>query len=189
MRASTTTILICLLCSFCLTPFWGIAQAKKIYKVKKSVVRFHSEAPKELITASSKQLKGLVDFDKGTFLFKVKMNSFEGFNNELQREHFNENYIESHLFPEATFSGKIIETLDLSKTQSTTIRAKGKFTLHGMQKECIINVILNTEGQTIELQSDFFIFLQDFNIKIPKVVYNKLASKIAIHLKAQLELL
>lgn len=174
---------------FCLNTLICNAQAKKIYKTKKSVVSFHSEAPKELITASSKQLKGLIDFDKGTFLFKVKMNSFEGFNNELQREHFNENYVESNLFPEATFSGKIIETIDITKPQISKIRAKGKFNVHGMSKECIINVSINTEGQTIELQSDFFINLQDFNIKIPKVVYNKLASKIAVHLNSQLELL
>lgn len=182
-------ILVSFFCTLFLNPFFGNSQTKKIYKTKETVVSFHSEAPNELITASSKQLKGLVDFDKGTFLFKVKMNSFDGFNNELQREHFNENYVESNLFPEATFSGKIIEAIDISKHQITKIRAKGKFSLHGINKECIINVIVNTEGQSLELQSDFFIYLQDFNIKIPKVVYNKLASKIAVHLNAQLELL
>lgn len=178
-----------LLFSFCLIPTIVRAQSKAIFKTKKAVVSFHSEAPKELITATSRQLKGLIDFSKGTFLFKVKMNTFEGFNNELQREHFNENYIESSFYPEAIFTGKIIETIDINKPQIAKIRTKGKFTLHGVSKECIINVTLKIDSQKIDVASDFFIYLQDFNIKIPKVVYNKLASKISVTLNAQLEAL
>jgi hypothetical protein len=43
------------------------------------------------------------------------MQTFEGFNSALQREHFNENYIESNRFPDASFNGKIIEDIDFAK--------------------------------------------------------------------------
>jgi polyisoprenoid-binding protein YceI len=175
--------------SFCLTTTVSRAQSNGIFKTKKATVSFHSEAPKELITATSRNLKGLVDFNKGTFIFKIKMNTFEGFNNELQREHFNENYIESNLYPEATFTGKIIETIDINKSQIIKVRSKGKFSLHGLSKEYTITVTLKIEAQKIDISSEFFISLQDFNIKIPKVVYNKLASKISVSLNAQLEAL
>ncbi len=55
------------------------------------------------------------------------MESFQGFNSTLQREHFNENYIESDKYPEARFSGKVIEDIDFSKDGTYIIRAKGNF--------------------------------------------------------------
>lgn len=180
-------IILLLLLHTCMDSHIATAQTKGIYKATNARVGFHSEAPKELISGISKQLKGLVDFGKGTFIFKLKMNSFQGFNNELQREHFNENYVESSIFPEATFSGKIIESINISELQTTKVRAKGKLSLHGIDKECIFYVVIKNDGKTIEFSSDFFIALQDFNIKIPKVVYNKLASKIAVSVNAQLE--
>lgn len=167
----------------------AIGQASSIYKIGLSKISFHSLAPKEIISATSKQLKGIVNFEKGTFIFKVKMNSFEGFNNAVQREHFNENYVESVIYPEATFSGKIIETIDLNKNQNLKIRSKGKFILHGVSKECIIIVLLKINNQKIIVSSEFTINLQEYNIKIPKVVYNKLAPEIAINLNAELEVL
>ncbi len=42
----------------------------------------------------------------------LKVNSFKGFNSALQKEHFNENYMESENFPYASFEGKIIEDID-----------------------------------------------------------------------------
>ena len=153
------------------------------------MMSFHSTAPKELITARSNQLRGLVDFGKGTFVFKIKLNSFEGFNNALQKEHFNENYVESSIYPEASFKGKIIESIDLAKNQTIHIRSKGNFNLHGRTKQCIINVVIKIVNQKIHIHSDFIIYLQDFNIKIPRVVYNKLASEITVNLNAELDVL
>lgn len=164
----------------------AFGQNTHIYKIGQSNVSFNSSAPKEFISANSKQLKGLIDFDKGTFVFKIKMNSFEGFNNELQREHFNENYVESSIYPDASYNGKIIETIDLNQNQNIKIRSKGKFTLHGVSKECIIYVVLKINNKKIAINSDFSINLRDYNIKIPKVVYNKLAPEIDITLNAQL---
>ena len=70
-------------------------------------ISFRSDAPLELITADSKEMKGRLDVKRRLFAFSVKMNSFRGFNSPLQREHFNENYVESDKFPKATFAGII----------------------------------------------------------------------------------
>jgi hypothetical protein len=53
------------------------------------------------------------------------MRSFQGFNSPLQKEHFNENYVESDKFPEASFKGKIIEDQDLTVDGTYELRAKG----------------------------------------------------------------
>ena len=80
-----------------------------ILMASKGKVQFTSEAPLELIKASSDKLKGAIDTAKKTFAFAVEISSFKGFNGDLQREHFHENYIETGKFPTATFSGKFIE--------------------------------------------------------------------------------
>ena len=55
------------------------------------------------------------------------MRSFQGFNSPLQKEHFNENYVESDKFPDASFKGKVIEDVDLSKDGTYEVRAKANW--------------------------------------------------------------
>src|SRR4051812_13624973 len=80
----------------------------EIYSSDDGVITFRSEAAQELISATSHNLHGLINSTNRTFAFRIAIRSFTGFNNGLQREHFNENYLESDQFPEATFRGKII---------------------------------------------------------------------------------
>src|SRR3954463_10509801 len=87
----------------------AFAQGSQIFSVKTGKISFKSEAPFETIRATSEDLKGLLEIEKKLFAFKVRMDSFDGFNSGLQKEHFNENYLESNKFPEAVFNGKIIE--------------------------------------------------------------------------------
>src|SRR5688572_29911318 len=84
-----------------------VAAQQKILLTKEGTIHFKSEAPLELIEATSKKMKGALNPAEQTFAFSVANNSFEGFNSALQREHFNENYMESVKFPTCTFSGKI----------------------------------------------------------------------------------
>lgn len=164
-----------------------IAQAGKIFAVRSGKISFQSEAPFETITASSKDIKGLLEIEKKLFAFKVRMESFEGFNSGLQKEHFNENYVESNKFPEATFTGKIIEDTDLAKDGIYTIRAKGNFIIHGVSQERIIKSDVTVKNGKITLQSAFSVLLEDHNIPIPKVVKDKLSSEIKVQVNCQLE--
>jgi polyisoprenoid-binding protein YceI len=158
-----------------------------VFEVKNGTILFHSSAELELIKASSDQLKGLVDTDKKNFAFKISMNSFRGFNSPLQREHFNENYVESGKFPDASFSGKIIEDDDLTKDGTYTIRAKGLLTVHGVSQERIIRSSVTVRQGKIKLNSIFTVMLTDHNIKIPRIVSEKLSSEIKVEIQAELE--
>ncbi len=157
-----------------------------VYGTNTGFVSFHSDAPLELITASSKALRGKLDIEKKLFAFTVKISSFQGFNNPLQKEHFNENYLESNQYPNATFSGKIIEDIDFSVDGKHTVRAKGNFMIHGITQERIIKGDLVINKGTISVSSDFTVLLSDHNIAIPKIVHEKLASEIKITVKADL---
>lgn len=159
----------------------------KIYEVRNGEVRFSSEAPKELISASSRRLQGILDAEKMIFVFKVTITSFVGFNSPLQRDHFNENYMESRNFPDAFFKGKIIEAVDLTKEGSYHVRAKGKLIIHGIEQERIIKVFMTVKNERCQVFSSFQILLSDHNIKIPRIVDDKLSPDINVSVKATLQ--
>jgi polyisoprenoid-binding protein YceI len=152
-----------------------------------SEVEFRSDAPLEIIEAKSKSLKGVIDIDKRTFAFSIPIRSFEGFNNPLQKEHFNENYLESSTYPNATFTGKIIETIDFSKEGTYSVRAKGKFTIHGVAQERILKSRVIVKGDSFTLQSYFTVILEEHDISVPKIVYQKIAEEIQVQVKAIFE--
>ncbi|HYG02019.1 MAG TPA: YceI family protein [Chryseosolibacter sp.] len=158
-----------------------------IFQVTAGTIHFKSDAPLELIEASSNDLKGLINFTSGSFAFSVSVNSFQGFNSSLQREHFNENYMESEKFPKATFTGKIIETVDLATEGDVTIRAKGKLNIHGIEQERIIRSTINVKGNKLTIKSTFTVLLQEHNITIPKVVQQKIAEEIYVTIDATAE--
>jgi hypothetical protein len=164
-----------------------LAQGGNIFSTTSGKISFQSDAPFELIKASSKDLKGLLDVSKKTFAFKVRMETFEGFNSALQREHFNENYIESDKFPEASFDGKIIEDVDLTKEGTYTVRAKGNFSIHGVSQERIIKSDVVVKDGKINIHSAFSVLLSDHNIPIPKVVKDKLSEDIKVDVTTTLQ--
>lgn len=169
-----------------LLPWTGFAQ-KEIYEVKSGEIHFSSEAPRELISASSRNLKGFLDIRKKTFAFRIDMASFVGFNNPLQRGHFNENYMESAIYPVATYKGKIIEDIDFNKDGSYDIRTKGKLSIHGVEQERIIKVLLTVKKGKLSIKSDFTVLLTDHNIKIPRVVNDKLSPEIKVAVTAMMQ--
>ena len=164
----------------------GQSQDDGYYYTNNGIVSFRSEARQELIKASSNHMRGVLDTQKRTFVFKVVIRTFEGFNSALQQEHFNEKYLESEKYPEATFSGKIIEDIDLNINGVYDIRAKGKLKIHGKEMERIIRCIASVENGIVNIESHFTILLSDHNIKVPKVVHEKIANEIFVDIEATL---
>jgi hypothetical protein len=94
--------------------------------------------------------------------------------------------METSLFPEASYSGKIIEDIDFAKDGEYVVRAKGKLRIHGLEQERIIRSTVVCRNGRITLQSDFTVTLADYNIKIPKVVNEKLSPEINVSVNALL---
>ena len=162
---------------------WGQAG---IYQVSESSVRFNSDAPLEMIKASSPNMVGVVDIAQRTFLFKINIVSFQGFNSPRQKEHFNENYMESDIFPVAIYSGKIIEDVDFSKNGEYDIRSKGKLTIHGVERQRIVKCHISSSNGVISVKSGFSVLLAEYNIKIPRIVSDKLSPEIHVAVDAVL---
>lgn len=173
--------------SLCIILLLHLTQVSdQIYLTNNGNISFSSDASEELIRASSKNLRGVLDPANRTFVFKVLIRTFEGFNSPLQQEHFNEKYLESEIYPEATFQGKIIEELDLSIDGRYDLRAKGQLTIHGVKMERIIRCIAIVKDKKIKISSEFTILLSEHDIKVPKVVHEKIASEIKVEVNALL---
>jgi len=155
-----------------------------VFSTSDGIVTFRSDAPQELISATSNSLHGLIDIEKRTFAFRVRVRTFKGFNSGLQQQHFNENYLESEKFPEITFRGKIIEQVDFSIDGKYVVRAKGLFSIHGVEQERIIKSEVTVQKGIISVNSKFNVLITDHNIKVPKVVHEKIASEIKVEVSA-----
>lgn len=159
----------------------------QIYICKDGLTKFTSEAPLELIKAQSNKTTGVIDCATKNVAFSVIVDSFDGFNSGLQKEHFQENYMETTRYMTATFKGKIIEDIDFTKNGTSTVRAKGNFNIHGVEKEKILKVKITIKDKELVVETAFDVPLEDHNIKIPKVVNQKIASVIVVEVKASLK--
>jgi polyisoprenoid-binding protein YceI len=160
-------------------------QAQK-FVIDKGEISFSSNASLEMIKAVSDKVSGLIDPANNQFAFLVNIQSFKGFNSELQRQHFNENYMESEKYPKATFSGKIIEQIDFSRDSTYEVRAKGDLDIHGQKQSRIIKSRVTIHHGQLTIETQFVVPLTDHLITIPKIVSQKIATEIVVHFRASL---
>ena len=73
------------------------------YLSKDGIITFFSEAPLENISAINKQVSAVYDNDSKEIVFQLYIKDFI-FPKALMQEHFNENYLESDVYPQSIFS-------------------------------------------------------------------------------------
>ncbi len=183
MKSASSVIIVLAACILSL----GLRPVASIYLTNSGWVHFTSDAPLELIEAENSRVGVVVDTEKRTVAMKVPVIGFDGFNSELQKEHFYENYMESEMYPKGTFTGKIIEDVDLSKPGTYKIRAKGMLNIHGVEKERIIPGAITVGSGKLSIRSNFEVPLEDHDITIPKIVNQKIAEVIIVEVKAELK--
>ena len=164
----------------------ALLSGQAVWVNKGGKIDFRSDAPLEIIQASSNALKGALDPADQSFAFSVAMASFQGFNSPLQRVHYNENYMESVKSPDATFSGRIIEEIDLWQPGEYLVRAKGMLNIHGVSVERIIKVKVLIGEKGCKYSASFTVPLVDHAITIPKVVNQKIAEEIQVKVEGEL---
>ena len=177
-------ILFCCLLIFCSL----LGEAQKKFSTDNGTIDFVSNAELELIKASSDKLQGVIDPGTNQFAFSIPVQSFKGFNSELQREHFNEKYLESDKYPRITFSGKIIEQIDYTTDGTYEVRAKGDLDIHGQKQTRIIKSKIEISDGVLSILADFKVPLADHNISVPRIVNQKIATEIEVSVKADMML-
>jgi polyisoprenoid-binding protein YceI len=159
----------------------------QVYKTEQGNVEFLSKAPLNEFTGKSSDLNGLVDLDKNMLDFYVDLNTLKtGIG--LRDRHMRENYLETKKYPYAEFTGKIASETKLIKGQSKSVTARGKFKIHGIEKEIEVPGKLTAISDSeVQLEAQFTVLLSDYKIDIPKVVFYELAEEQVVTIKAVLK--
>jgi polyisoprenoid-binding protein YceI len=165
---------------------YGFSQAKKITKTGE--INFEASVPSfEEVKAQNKTATFVLNTETGEIAALALIKGFR-FKIALMEEHFNENYIESNKYPKATFKGKIAAfEMDKLSDSYKEFNIKGTLELHGKSKEITVPAKIKKSGEGIELTTNFSVNTDDFNIKIPKMVSNKVSKKVNISLDCLLK--
>lgn len=163
----------------CLTLVLGMQTQAQIYSTSTGKVSFFSKTPVEDIEALSSTVVTLLNTKTGDVVMKIANTSFI-FPNKLMQEHFNEKYMESELYPNSTFAGKINEIIDYTKDGSYDVTVTGKLNIHGVEQLRTIKGKVIIKAGTIQLLSDFMVKNADHKIKIPELVMAKIAEELAV---------
>lgn len=150
-------------------------------------VVFLSKAALNEFEGKSNKLHGLVDLDKNLLDFYIDLNTLKtGIG--LRDRHMRENYLETSKFPYAEFTGKIAEGPELKQGESRNVTAKGKFKIHGVEREIEVpGKIKRLNDNSLELEAEFKVLLGDYKIDIPKVMFYELSEEQTVTIKAKLK--
>lgn len=180
-KISGITLLLVLITGFC-----QMAIAQK-YSTRTGEITFFSEAPLENIEAVNRQVNSALDVEKGDFVFRLLMRSFI-FDKALMQEHFNENYVESHKYPNAQFAGKVlnISEVNFKKDGVYPVTVEGELTIKDVTKKITEKGTFEVKGNEVIGKSTFTIRLADYNVKIPSTVAKNIAEVIEIRVNVKL---
>lgn len=170
------------------TVLFAVSAAGQKYITKTGYIRFFSDAPLEKIEAHNRSVNAALDAITGDFVFRVLMKSFS-FEKALMQEHFNENYVESDKFPNATFLGKVTNIKDVKtdKDGEYPVTVDGKLTIRGVTKTVSVKGTFTVTKDRVLAKAKFTILLPDYKIDIPGAVINNISKSIDITVETTLD--
>lgn len=145
------------------------------YITRQGTLSFDAGSPLEDITATSNSATAVYDAADGKLGVQVLMTSFQ-FKRALMQEHFNENYVESEVYPKAVFKGKFDDG-----------RAIGALTIHGVTQDVNVPATLTKENDTAHLLVEFEATIEEFGIEIPGAVANKIDKQAKIRVDCKMQ--
>jgi hypothetical protein len=160
--------------------FFQTADAQK-YITRDGYISFFSSTPLEDIKADNNQVASVLDISNGDIVFQVLISSFR-FEKTLMQQHFNESYLESDKFPRSTFTGKItnISSIDFKKNGTYDVTVEGDLTMRDVTRKVSARGTIEVASGSLIAESKFNISPEDYGVKIPAVVRNKIATIIEV---------
>jgi len=155
------------------------AQGK--YLTKTGYIKFYSHTAIEDITAEVEKVGSIINSENGEVFISLAMTDFD-FEKELMEEHFNENYVESEKFPKSSFKGTIVNNseVDYESKGSYTVNIEGDMTIHDVTNKVSTEGTIQVTKNGIVAKASFMLNPEDYEIKIPKMVRNKIANNLEI---------
>ncbi|KPJ88079.1 MAG: hypothetical protein AMS18_13785 [Gemmatimonas sp. SG8_17] len=156
-----------------------------------NVVRFVSDAPIEDFDGVTDRIDGYVLLGQSVlsetvggsdtkFYFEVDLASIDtGIG--LRNRHMRDNYLEVNEYPYATYGG-VIESVVQTAPDGYRVTASGTFSIHGRERPMEIPCDITTRSEGYRTRCSFHVLLTDFDIKIPRVMFLKIADEIQLEL-------
>ncbi|GAB4454670.1 MAG: hypothetical protein OHK0036_18280 [Bacteroidia bacterium] len=155
------------------------SQSLYIAKDKSTLITFYSDAPLEKIEGKNTSASPVFNASTGEFQIRVPMQTFQ-FKNDLMKEHFNENYVESDKYPYCIFKGKLDTLKNFEEGKDVPVTMTGKMELHGVTKEIKVKGNIKKINNELIFNSVFFLKPADYNIKIPTMLTEKIAEEVKV---------
>ena len=126
-------------------------------------------------------------FEKNAELyFEVDLNSVETGNGKRDRD-MREEVLETDKWRTTYFKGVITSFTKAESAEKYNVATKGKIFIHGVEKELEIPGVITIVGGEMNIQANFSVFLEDFNIEAPSLLaFIKVAEEIKLNLNLYL---
>jgi hypothetical protein len=130
------------------------------YLAKDGTISFFSKAPVEDISAINNKVSAVYDAKTKALVFQLHIIDFI-FSRFLMQEHFNENYMESDIFPISTFVGKVISH------KEGVANVEGELTIHGETNIISVTGDLQVNDNIASISAvRFSVKLEEIEIKV-----------------------
>ena len=147
------------------------------FRNSSSKISFLSDAPLEDIYAESKKSTSVFNASEKKIVVLIKTNTLV-FKNPMMQEHFQEDYIESDKFPNATLTGDVLGDFDVTKDGSYDVIVKGKLKIHGVEKELTIPFTFSENA----FKSKFSVNRLDYNVGTMNGLMKKVSNEIKLEI-------
>lgn len=169
----------------------GALLAQSLYFTRNGQISFFSETPFEDIKADNNKVYSSLNAQTGFLQFLVTIKNFE-FKRDAMQRHFNdEDYMHSDKYPSANFKGRLldIEAIDFSKNGKYTTLIEGELNIHGITNAVKTSAILQVQNERINASATFYVRLEDYKIKVPKIVFKKIAEVVRVDVMCDYQIL
>lgn len=163
----------------------GIAQK---FGTKAGSIAFEASVPSfEPVAATHSSVSAVLNSDNGQLAVLALVTGFR-FDIALMEEHFNENYMESEVYPKAILRGQIkdfdVKAIGIG---NTAFQFSGSLEIHGVVQPFETELQFSKTDQDLLLSARFALKPEDFNIEIPKIVAKKIADEVWVAVQLQLK--
>ena len=160
----------------------GMSYGQSAYVTRNGQVSFFSKTPLEDIKATNKKVYSTINTETGAVQFLLKISDFE-FKYSAMQEHFNdEDYMHSAKYPNALFKGILLnkDSVDFDKPGTYSSMVEGELTMHGVTNKVKTRATLVIGNGQIIGTTIFNVKLVDYQIKVPQIVFKKIAEVIEV---------
>lgn len=166
------------------TPIHIDAARDTVYYTETGDAKFTSSVPLHTFSGESSHLTGMIDLEKNVVDFYLDLNTIETGIDRRDRDM--QRTLETEEFPFAEFTGSFKSGFERDQTQKQTVVVDGEFTIHGKTLPVEVEGVIEIQGDDLVLEAEWSLFLDDYDIEPPGILFYRVDEEQKIQIKAVL---